>query len=122
MRGSRNHVGFEILATAFSLCVALGFSAQAAEAKSNRTKDEPASHVAGLRFSASRGLFNSPTEVIITTPTDGAQIYYTTNGSPPSPASGLLWERPLRIATATVLRAVAFKDGFALTDVDTLTY
>ena len=114
MRSSRNHLSFEILASAFSLCVALGFSAQAAEAKSNRTKHEPASHVAGLRFSAARGFFNSPIEVTITTATAGAQIYYTTNGSAASPASGLLWERPLRITTTTVLRAAPFKDGSAL--------
>ena len=43
-------------------------------------------------------------------------------GRQPSPANGTLHTGPIRISTTTTLRAAAFKDGFAPTNVDTHTY
>src|SRR6185503_12039601 len=43
--------------------------------------------VEDTQFSARRGFFTAPFSMEITTPTDGARIYFTTNGSLPSPTN-----------------------------------
>lgn len=79
-------------------------------------------------FSVDRGFYSSPFEVEITTPTPGAKIVYTTNGSAPTVDSnlnitnGLLYAGPVSISKTTNLRAAAFKLGFAPTNIDTQTY
>jgi CotH kinase protein/Chitobiase/beta-hexosaminidase C-terminal domain/Lamin Tail Domain/PA14 domain len=78
--------------------------------------------VADTNFSVDRGYYNAPIQVAITTSTPGAQIYYTTNGSAPTEASGTLYTGPLTISRTTVLRAAAFKAGYVPTDVDTQSY
>ena len=39
-----------------------------------------------------------------------------------SPTSGTLYAGPINVSTTTMLRAIAFKDGYASTNVDTQTY
>jgi hypothetical protein len=75
-------------------------------------------------FSVDRGLFTAPFDVAIATSTPGAAIYYTLNGSAPSPENpaARLYSAPIRISTTTTLRAAAFKEGFQPTNVDTHTY
>ncbi len=73
-------------------------------------------------FSMDRGFYEDPFTVTITTATPDAEIYYTTNGTEPSPANGTLYHAPVSVTTTTTLRAAAFKDGFAPTNVDTQTY
>lgn len=55
------------------------------------------------------GTFQGPVTVSITSATPGAQIRYTINGSPPSPAS-LLYSAPFVVPCNTVVRAAVFKD------------
>lgn len=43
--------------------------------------------------------------------TEGAQIYYTTDGSTPSAATGTRYSGPISISKDTVLKAIAVKDG-----------
>jgi hypothetical protein len=78
--------------------------------------------VADTNFSVDRGFYNSPQSVAITTATAGAQIRYTTDGSVPTPTSGTLYTGPIAISETTILRAIAYKDGYASTNVDTVTY
>ena len=78
--------------------------------------------VADTRFSAHRGYYDEPFEVIVSTDTEGATIYYTTDGSTPSPENGTVYTAPIRIAKTTCLRAVAVKSGYLSTNVDTQTY
>ncbi len=73
-------------------------------------------------FSVDRGIFYEPFDVAITTDTDGATIRYTTDGSLPTLENGTVYDGPVAITTTTTLRAAAFKDDFAPTDVDTQTY
>ena len=73
-------------------------------------------------FSVDRGFFDAPFELAITTATGGTQIRYTTDGSEPTEENGTDYTGPLTINGTTVLRAAAFKDGFAPTNVDTQTY
>ncbi|MGC6427043.1 MAG: lamin tail domain-containing protein [Akkermansiaceae bacterium] len=73
-------------------------------------------------FSVDRGHYKAPFDVAITTATVGAQIYFTTDGTEPTPTNGTLYTAPLNITTTTVLRAAAFKDNFIPTNTDTQSY
>lgn len=78
--------------------------------------------VGDTAFSVNRGVFTEPQTLTLSTPTPGAVIRYTVDGKPPTATTGLVYEAPLTVATTTVVRAAAFKDGFAPTNVDTHTY
>ncbi|XAL98870.1 lamin tail domain-containing protein [Phycisphaeraceae bacterium D3-23] len=78
--------------------------------------------VGDTAFSIDRGFFTSAFSVAITTPTPGADIYYTTDGSAPSTTHGTLYTGAVPINTTTVLRAVATKPGFASSNIDTQSY
>ena len=73
-------------------------------------------------FSVDRGFYETAISVAITTATPDAGIYYTTDGTEPSPANGTLYHTPLTIDTTTTLRAAAFKEGLDPTNIDTQTY
>jgi uncharacterized repeat protein (TIGR03806 family) len=57
------------------------------------------------------GTFPAPVEISLTVPETGADIRYTLDGSVPGQAD-MRYERPIKLAEPTVLRARAFKDGF----------
>ena len=78
--------------------------------------------VEDTKFSINRGFFSAPIELAVTTATDTAKIYFTTDGSAPSPANGTLYTSPLKITTTTIVRAAAYKDDFVATNIDTHTY
>jgi hypothetical protein len=73
-------------------------------------------------FSVTRGFFEVPFSVTITTATAGATIRYTRDGSLPTATTGLVYAGPIAINTTTILRAAAFKPGYDATNVDTETY
>jgi len=60
-------------------------------------------------FSPPPGLYKTARSVTISTPTEGAFIRYTTDGSEPSSTSGILYSSPLAISTAHNFKAIAFK-------------
>ena len=62
-----------------------------------------------------------PLPVTITTATSGAQIYYTLNGSAPSPFS-TPYTGPLSLTTATQVRAMAAKSGMVNSAVASASY
>ncbi len=78
--------------------------------------------VEDTKFSVDRGFYNTPIDVAITSATPGAAVRYTTDGSDPSPHSGTVYTGPVRIAATTTLRAIAFREGYRATDIDTQTY
>ncbi len=78
--------------------------------------------VEDTKFSHDRGFYSEPFSVTITTATPGAEIYYTTDGSEPSATHGTLYETPIPIHGTTVVRAAAFQEHYAPTNVDTQTY
>lgn len=53
---------------------------------------------------------------------EGAQIYYTSDGSAPEASSKLLYSGPISIKKNTVIRAIAVKDGYLSSNVVTYTY
>ena len=78
--------------------------------------------VADTAFSVDRGFQDGPVSVAITSATPGAVIRYTLDRSTPSLTNGLIYTVPITISNTTTLRAAAFRDGWAPTDVDTHTY
>lgn len=80
--------------------------------------------VARTTFSVVRGFYDSPFTVEIHTPTDMAEVYYTTDFSLPGPdnPSAELYNGVVPIDKTTVLRAAAFKDDYAPSYIDTTTY
>ncbi len=77
--------------------------------------------VGDTKFSHDRGFYETPFEVILTTATPGATIFYTTDGSKPSVSHGIVGNKVL-VDKTTVLRAMAYKPGARSTNVDTHTY
>ena len=59
-------------------------------------------------FSVSRGCFDAPFTLLLTSPMDGAQIRYTLDGTEPTATTGLVYTGPLTVSTITTLRAACF--------------
>lgn len=59
--------------------------------------------------------------VVLATTTSGATVRYTTNGSTPTAASAA-YSTPIPISTATTLKAIAFKSGWADSTMLTASY
>ena len=56
------------------------------------------------------GEINMPADIMLSSKTEGAKIYYTTDGTEPSAASSLLYTEPIHITEAAVIKAVAVSD------------
>jgi hypothetical protein len=70
------------------------------------------------------GTYNSDLSVSLSTNTDGASIYFTTDGSAPTTDSSL-YSTPVEVSgdgTTLIIRAYAVKDGMTDSDVSTATY
>ncbi|WCJ60185.1 lamin tail domain-containing protein [Fontisphaera persica] len=78
--------------------------------------------VSDTKFSVDRGFYDTPFTVAITSATPGALIYYTTDGSRPSPTNGSLYQGPLLITNTTLLRAAAWAEHLIPTEPDTHSY
>ncbi|MHC4675798.1 MAG: LamG-like jellyroll fold domain-containing protein, partial [Planctomycetota bacterium] len=78
--------------------------------------------VADTEFSHDRGFYVEDFNVTIVCDTPGADIRYTTNGSPPTQGSGNGYVVAVPITGTTCLRAVAYKPGYLSSNVDTQTY
>ncbi len=61
-----------------------------------------------VHFSVERGFFNSPFRLSLACRTPGAQIRYTTNGSPPSLTNGVVYLEQIPITANRIVRAAAF--------------
>ncbi|MGJ8698134.1 MAG: FN3 associated domain-containing protein [Verrucomicrobiaceae bacterium] len=78
--------------------------------------------VGDTKFSTDRGMYASGFNLAITTSTPGATIRYTTDGSAPSETEGTIYTGPLSIGGTVVVRAMAYRDGYRSTNVDTHSY
>lgn len=77
--------------------------------------------VAAPQFSVAGGNYVNDQTVALSCPTSGATIYYTTDGTTPSPSNGVTYTAPLTVNTALTLKAVAYNAGVA-SPVSTATY
>jgi len=78
------------------------------------------------KFNPDRGFYDPNDIIVVTlsTATEGAEIYYTTNGSEPDPCNldAAIYTGPIPVEGTTTLRAAAFKTDWLSTNVDTHTY
>jgi hypothetical protein len=69
-----------------------------------------------------RGKYISgPRQVSITSTTTGAKIYYTIDGTPPTPSSSL-YTAPVSVNDNTTLKAIAVADGMVSSAITSVTY
>lgn len=73
-------------------------------------------------FSHQRGHYTSSFYLTLTSPTPGAEIRYTVDGSAPTTTQGQLYSGPINISSTTVVRAVAYKTGLLSSKVSTHTF
>ncbi|MEN8865945.1 MAG: lamin tail domain-containing protein [Akkermansiaceae bacterium] len=78
--------------------------------------------VGDTSFSTDRGVYDTAFDLEISTETEGAEIRYTLDGTPPSETSGQVYTGPISITGTTVVRALAYKAGFQSTNIDTHSY
>ena len=77
--------------------------------------------VASPAFSVASGAVNSGTEVTITCSTEGAKIYYTTDGTEPT-ASSTEYTAAICVTSAVTLKAIAVKSGMIDSAVASVSY
>ncbi len=77
--------------------------------------------VATPTISPASGSFVNSVEVAISCLTNGASIYYTTNGDTPT-TSSTLYENPFAITESATIKAIASKVGFDDSGIATATY
>jgi CotH kinase protein/Lamin Tail Domain/Chitobiase/beta-hexosaminidase C-terminal domain len=83
--------------------------------------------IESLRFSHERGFYDTPFDVTILCPTEGAEIIYTVNGKRPDDEGGRFragraYTNPLQVDATVVLRAMAVKPGWKPTAISTHSY
>lgn len=74
-----------------------------------------------VQFSSPRGFYDEPFELELATPTPGATIRYTLDGSIPD-AESMLYSDPITISKTETVRAFAAADGLQPSSVETQTY
>ena len=82
--------------------------------------DSPVAHatftvtgrVADVTFQPAAGAFDSAATVMLTTATDGAQIYFTTDGSDPGPGKGELYAGPISVTETQTIKAMGVRQGW----------
>jgi uncharacterized protein DUF5650/chitobiase/beta-hexosaminidase-like protein len=72
-------------------------------------------------FSPDPGTYISSLQVILSTETDGASLFYTTDGTAPTPSS-TAYTGPFMISQTTTVNAIAVKEGLTDSEVATATY
>ena len=73
-------------------------------------------------FSPAGGNYTTAQTVAISTPTSGANIRYTTDGSTPSDTVGTVYSGPVTVSATTTLKAVAYASGLTNSSVATAVY
>ncbi len=76
-----------------------------------RMKDGIQAKAAMPSFSPGPGSFDGTTVVTLSVPVHGATVRYTTDGSEPTAATGMVYKAPLALAARTVLKAIAVPDA-----------
>ena len=72
--------------------------------------------------SVAGGTYASAQSVTLSTETDGADIYYTTDGSEPTMAKGTKYSAAISVSATTTLKAIAIKNGLVPSNTLTAVY
>jgi len=73
-------------------------------------------------FSPNGGTYNISQTVTLSSTTPNASIYYTINGSTPSPTNGTLYTAPVELFTSTTIKAMAVAGGFTNSPVSSASF
>ena len=82
----------------------------------------PYSQAAAPTASAGSGTYNGVQSISLSTATEGADIYYTIDGSTPTTAAAIRYTGPIAVSVDTTLKAIAVKDGMAASSVAEFSY
>lgn len=74
------------------------------------------------RFGRNHGFHEAPFDLTLTAPDPAATVRYTLDGSEPSTDHGEDHRGPLRIDRTSVVRAIALREGYAPSRIETRTY
>lgn len=69
--------------------------------------------VATPTFSPAAGTYTGAQSVTIACATEGATIYYTTDGTEPSATNGTVYSEAIAVSATTTIKAIAVKNGMA---------
>jgi LysM repeat protein len=72
-------------------------------------------------FTPGGSYISGPTQITISSDTDGASIYYTLDGNPPTTGSQT-YTGPVTVNDGETLQAIAIADGYLVSDVTSLTF
>jgi hypothetical protein len=110
--------------TVYTSPIVLSLNTQLKAVAYNGDGDVSLVAVFGVEFKAQAPQIDNPggtwlggTTSTITVPA-GTQVYYTTDGTDPSPSNGILYSSQISITENTDLRAVASEPGKNLSDID----
>jgi nucleoid-associated protein YgaU len=78
--------------------------------------------VAAVQFDPPAGSYDGSASVTLRSATEGAQIYYTTDGSQPDAASGVLYEGPISVTTSQTIMALGVKQSMTSSAVASAQY
>ena len=78
--------------------------------------------LSSVQFSHTRSLCAAPFQLALTNDAPEASVYFTTDGSVPTPTSGQRYVQPIPIQATTVVRAAAFQNAMRRSPVSTHTY
>ena len=81
-----------------------------------------ANQVATPTFSPVEGTYFETQSITLSCTTDGATIYYTTDGTTPSASNGTAYTTAISVSTTTTIKAIAIATGMTDSDVATATY
>ncbi|MHB8061548.1 MAG: chitobiase/beta-hexosaminidase C-terminal domain-containing protein [Ruminiclostridium sp.] len=72
--------------------------------------------------SVGSGIYSTAQSVILSSATEGADIYYTTDSTTPTAEAAIIYTGPITISTDTTLKAIAVKDGMTVSNVAEFNY
>ncbi|MEW6490137.1 MAG: chitobiase/beta-hexosaminidase C-terminal domain-containing protein [Thermodesulfobacteriota bacterium] len=78
--------------------------------------------VATPAFTPPEGTYTEPQLVSLSTATPDAEIRYNVDDVAPTPATGLLYAEPVLVDASATLRAIAYREGWADSEVAEATY
>lgn len=99
-----------------------GYFINSSHNRSNNTSLTAFFVVAEPTFSLKGGFYSAPVSVSIECKTEDAKIYYTLDGSDPTPQKNLYTGSPIHIDSSRPLRAKAFTEGYLEGTIATATY
>lgn len=73
-------------------------------------------------FSPIAGSYNGSQSITLSSTTPGATIYFTTNGTVPSPTNGILYVGPLFLPISATINAMAVAANYTNSSISTATY